>query len=153
MKQKKPPHPNSLANLQKGKFKSSEEAKAAQEKGLAVRRAKRQAKIDREDYWHEIVTAYETGLLKTPQAVDVLRIMMGKAIADEYYAEDEPTKRQARDRMIDIASKLLPYEVPRMASVEMKAHGLEQATDAELRAIAEEMGVLIEWEDDEDDEL
>lgn len=149
MTKRKPPHPNSLANLRKGGFANSEQARAASQKGLETRRAKAQ----RKEYWREVHLAIQSKELPVPPAIDVLRILLAHYISIEQTSECNHERRQARDQMVHICTKLLPYEEPRLQAIEMRTEGLEHATDAELRALAMEMGIVIDdcWEEEDSD--
>ena len=117
-------HPNSLANLKEAW--DSESAKAANLKGQAVRRANKEA---RERMKMSIAEwkLYKTDVIDSTDltSIDVLRIMMMKAMQDE-----------DMDTALDIAKSLAEFEAPKLARVDQTNREIstEEMTDEELDA-------------------
>ena len=121
-------HPNSLKNLVT--FKDPEHANKAREAGLEVRRRNKAEK----DAMKAAIEAYKDLKVDVPSAVEVLKIAMSKAILDNDM--DEVTR---------LAALIAPYETPKLASKEVTVNeGYSDSTDAELAALAEELGVSLD---------
>ena len=129
MTDKKPPHPNSLANLKHAW--DSESAKAAQLLGAAAKRAKREAREQLKmsvQEWKQ----YQEDVLEEADisSVDVLKILMHKALENEEY-----------DTAADLAKSIAEFEQPKLARIEQttKEISADQLTDEELEKRLQEL--------------
>ena len=122
-------HPNSLKNLRPIPFSKDDPEAAAKranemrEKGLETRRKRKELLGE----FKEIA-----GEMKEIPAVDVLRVMLAKALE----ADDQ-------DTVAHLANLIAPYESPKLSSVnstEVKLNA-NDLTDAELEAKAKELGI------------
>ena len=115
-------HPNSLVNLKPGW--TSETAKEAQKRGVAARKANKEARAKLKmnmEQWK----AYKTEVLDEVNlsAIDTLRILMMKALdADDL------------DTAADLAKSIAEFEQPKLARVESRIEevGAEHMSDEEL---------------------
>ena len=119
---KKPMHPNSLANLTQ--CWDSESAKAAQLLGAAKKRANREARDRLKLSMHEW-EEYKKLVLdeNNMTAVDTLKILMHRAIADEDY-----------DTAADLAKSIAEFEQPKLQRIEQKVDeiSVSDLSDEEL---------------------
>lgn len=115
-------HPNSLANLKP--HWNTETAKEANLKGQAVRRANKEAR-DKMKMSIAEWKLYKTEVIENSDltSIDVLRIMMMKAMQDE-----------DMDTALDIAKSLAEFEAPKLARVDQTnlEVSTEEMTDEEL---------------------
>ena len=127
MTDKKKPSANSLANLRP--IHTSEHARKMQAASVESRlanKARREALRDAAD-------AFQKENIEVPSAYDTLQILLARAIQEDDH-----------DEISRIASLLLPYEKPRLASQEVAmTNVVEDLSEAELIALLKE-------EDDDD---
>ena len=127
-------HPNSLKNLVS--FGDARDPQAAREKGLETRRRNKEER----EAMQTAVKAFQDLNIEVPDSETVLKIAMTKAIASNDM--DEATR---------IAALLMPYEKPKLASQEVTLDNrLDDKTDDELAALAAELGLKVEDNNDED---
>ena len=130
-------HPKSRANLERGKFRNREQAERARLKGLETRRLNKEIA---EFYSLATKAMRDAGMDKLP-ALDILRMQMMLAMV----ADDMP-------RITRLAELIAPYETPKAKAIEVTlTNDLSDKTDAELLAMAKELGLDILDEEDEEE--
>lgn len=116
-------HPNSLANL-KGNSWTPETARESQKRSVASRKANKEAREalkwsvkDWTKYREEVLEEGNIG------AIDVLRLLMHKALEQEDFAT-----------AADLAKSLSEYEKPKLARIDTKTEEVkaDRLTDKEL---------------------
>ena len=137
MSDKKPIHPNSLANLAPPFTK--ENASNAGKRGAAVKWANKEARLAAKMSINEWKNWKKDVLDETElSAVDVMKILMVKALDREDF-----------DTAAELASKLAEFETPKLQRIETKVEemGADDLTDDELEAKLKE---LLDGKDDSD---
>ena len=132
-------NPKSRANLERGKFKNREQAERARLKGLETRRFNKEIA---EFYALAIQAMRDVGMDELP-ALAILRMQLMLAMV----ADDMP-------RIARLAELIAPFETPKAKAIEVKlTNDLSDKTDTELKALAEEMGLVIDdcWDDKDSD--
>ena len=124
----KQPHSNSLKNLVK--FGHGKDPNEAREAGLEVRRKNAKER----EAMKLAVAAFKDLSVPMPDSETVLKIAMAKAIAMEDM--DEATR---------LATLLMPYEKPKLASQEVKMETtIEEKSDEELQDMARSLGLVVD---------